>query len=124
MLKKVTLKEAFAAAAEDHTWDSEWTRDGQVAKTLDEWWDEAQTPLSPPDVIFTYDGTRIGRQGADVQHYKRLMYLAEERCSICSRFVDRDAGQRRRVPTNEDKLSSVFCVNCVSGGVIGKVLRS
>lgn len=60
MHTKMMLKEAFKAAADQHTWDGHSTRDGETAKTLDEWADKVQAPDWPSAVLFTCDRARIG----------------------------------------------------------------
>jgi hypothetical protein len=119
MEEKVALQDALKAAAEQHSWDSQWTRDGETARTLTDWWNEAQTPTAPPENLFLFDGTRIIRQGADIQDYQAVLYLAEERCDYCQVYLQLDAKQR------EDRAESVvkarLCFNCMSGGALGRV---
>ena len=109
-----TLVSALTAAAAEYTWESNWTSDGENSKQLSEWLDSMSQPSESYN--FTFDGTRVIRRGADVQDYKILLYLAEERCDSCGRFLQRDAKER----SVKSIVTAKLCVGCLSGGVINK----
>jgi hypothetical protein len=115
-----TLGNAYRAALADHGYNSTWTRDAETAFSLDEWWDTAQSSEIPDQQIFIYDGTRILRQGADIQDQKLVIYRAATRCASCDRFLqqDRDQYESRRSEASSESSPS-YCVRCLSGGVIG-----
>lgn len=119
MSESLSLDEALTAAAETYGWESEWTADGESAQPLKAWRADSLNGPRSDAADFTFDGVRIGWQGADVQDCETLLYLAEKRCDMCGRFVDREPTDRFAHEA-EQIVKASLCVNCVSGGVIGR----
>ncbi|HXA18753.1 MAG TPA: hypothetical protein VN380_17290 [Thermoanaerobaculia bacterium] len=115
-----TLGDVYRTALAEHGDGSMWTQDAESSFSLDEWWDNAQRSEGSEQRLFTYDGTRIVRHGADVQDQSTVIYRAGIRCASCKRFVQEEPGQfnRRRLGESQNDLP-IYCIRCVSGGVIG-----
>jgi hypothetical protein len=78
---KVSLADAITAAAAHHGTESSWTDDGEQSFSLTDW--AALKLPRAAEPIFTFDRNRIVRQGADVQDFAVVLYLANERCDTC-----------------------------------------
>jgi hypothetical protein len=115
-----TLVDVYHTALAEHGAGSMWTPDAKNAFSLDEWWDSAQRSEASEQRIFSYDGTRIFRHGADVQDQSTVIYRADIRCASCNRFVQEEPEQfnRRRLHEQQTDMP-IYCIRCVSGGVIG-----
>ena len=118
---RTTLADVYRMALADHGLSSTWTRDGESAFSLDDWWGSAQLSDAPETRIFLYDGMRIIRQGADVQDWTVVIYRADGRCGSCGRYVqeDRDQFVSRRNAVARGEEPACHCIRCMSGGVIG-----
>lgn len=115
-----TLIDVYRTALAEHGDGSMWTNDAETAFSLGEWWGNAQRSEILEQKIFTYNGTRIVRHGADVQDESTVIYRAATRCASCNRFVQEEPEQfnHRRTGDSQNDLPT-YCIRCVSGGVIG-----
>ena len=114
MSGRVSIGEAFAQAAEQHSWNSQWTSDRVHSRTLSECLTEAeeQTPSAEHHLFF--DGHRIIRREADIQDWKTLFYLAAARCGSCGRFIEESPEDAK----GESIVLNRRCIGCISAGVI------
>src|SRR5258708_657679 len=118
-----TLGDVYRTALAEHGDSSMWTPDAENAFSLDEWWDGARRSEVSEQRIFSYDGTRIVRHGADVQDQSTVIYRADVRCASCNRFVQEETGQFNRRRLRESPSDTqIYCIRCVAGGVIGRHL--
>ena|SRR5437764_7066858 len=115
-----TLGDVYRTALAEHGDGSMWTHDAENAFSLGEWWDDAKRSEISDQLTFSYDGIRIVRHGADVQDQRTVIYLAAIRCASCKRFVQEEPEQfsRRRLGESQNNMP-IYCIRCVSGGVIG-----
>lgn len=95
-----------------------WTNDGIVSKPLGEWAGELDLHSAPAEKLFNFEATRIVRRGGDIQDYKVILYVADQKCTDCGRFMQRET----RHPEKSKLQMSPRCIGCMSGGVISAKL--
>jgi hypothetical protein len=116
MEEKGTFNDAIRAGATRYGVESLWTSDGIEAAPASVWLQTAQPRADEP--LFTFSGNKIVRQGLDTQHYAIVLYLADQRCDRCERFLQHE-------PPDESAPSMItakLCIRCVSGGIINESL--